>query len=52
MKKSEMYRMAQYAVINSPSMQAETKTEILRMLFENEDVAKYCEKQEEKEKEA
>lgn len=50
MKKSEIYRLAQYAVINSPSMQAETKAEILRELMDKEDVALFVERQEEKEK--
>lgn len=49
MKKSEIYRQAQYAVINSPSIHTEAKTEILRELMDKEDVALFVEKQEEEE---
>lgn len=48
MKNSAKYRLAQYAVINSPSMQAETKAEILRELIAAEDLEIYREKQAEK----
>lgn len=47
MKKSEFYRSAQIAVINSRNLPVETKIEVLRILFEDEDLALYQEKQEE-----
>lgn len=48
MKKSELYYMAQIAVINAACIAPERKLQILRVLMENEDVAIFCEKQEEK----
>lgn len=49
MLKSEIYYMAQIAVINSPCIAPERKLETLRVLMENEDVAKFVEKREAKE---
>lgn len=48
MKKSEIYRLAQCCVIRSLSLSAEEKLEILRELMAGEDLAIYCEEQEEK----
>lgn len=48
MKKSEMYRLAQFAVLNSLSIEAEKKLEILRVLMDDENLAKYSERQKEK----
>ena len=49
MKSSEIYLKAQAAVVNSsfPTME---KLEILRVLMDQQDVAKYVEDREEKEK--
>lgn len=49
MKKSKMYRLAQYAVVNSLYIDADAKLEILRELMGKEDVALFVEQQEEKE---
>jgi hypothetical protein len=48
MKKSEMYKLAQVAVINA-DLNVEEKLEILCMLMTDEGVAKYCESREESE---
>ena len=45
MKKSEMYRLAQVAVLHS-SMSDEEKLEVLRMLANDEILAKYTEAKE------
>lgn len=50
MKKSEMYKYAQCAVVDVPNLTTLTKLEILRELMDKEDVALFCEKQEAKEK--
>lgn len=50
MKKSELYRYAQGAVLVCDDLAIPTKLEILRELFDKEDVAKFCEKQEEEKK--
>jgi hypothetical protein len=50
MKKSEIYRLAQQAVIFSPHIQISEKPEILRELIDKEDVALFVEEQEEKKK--
>lgn len=50
MKKSEIYKIAQQAVINSTFVGVDMKLEILRELMDKEDVALFCEKQEAKEK--
>ena len=49
MKKSEAYNLAQIAVVLSPCIAPENKLEVLRTLMEAEDIAKFCEKQEETE---
>lgn len=49
MKNSELYRLAQVAVINSPCITPETKIDIIRMLIADENIARYGEKREEKE---
>ena len=48
MKKSEIYHLTQITVINAPCIAPERKLEILRVLMEDENLAIYCEKQEEK----
>lgn len=45
MKKSEIYRKAQYAVVDNFPMKAEEKMEILRLLIKEEDLALFCEKE-------
>ena len=52
MKNSEIYHLAQITVINSPCIAPERKLETLRVLMENEDVAKFVEEREAKEREA
>ena len=47
MKKSEIYRMAQVAVLMNASINVREKLEILRELIDKEDVALFCEKKEE-----
>lgn len=49
MKKSEIYVMAQTAVINSSWITPDDKLEILRVLMSDEDVARYTENREVKE---
>lgn len=49
MKKSEIYRLAQGAVITVPYLMNDDKLEILRELMEKEDVEKFVEDREEKE---
>lgn len=48
MKKSELYHVAQIAVINSPNIAPETKIGIIKLLIQDESSAKYWEEQEEK----
>ena len=48
MKKSEIYHLAQIAVVTSPSIAPENKLEILRVLIADENLALFCEKQEAK----
>ena len=43
MKKSEAYYLAQFAVINSPSIAPESKIEVLRVLMMDEDLEKFSE---------
>lgn len=43
MKKSEVYRQAQGAVMANAYISIDDKLEILRVLMNDEDVAKYCE---------
>lgn len=52
MKKSEMYKYAQCAVVDVPNLTTLTKLEILRVLMEQEDVALYVEEQEAKKQKA
>ena len=47
MKKSEIYRVAQLAVIGYGNIAAGTKLDILRELMTKEDTALFTEKQEE-----
>ena len=47
MKKSEIYRMTQGAVVTSNYLCVEQKLEILRELMNQEDLELFCEKQEE-----
>lgn len=47
MKKSEMYHLAQIAVVLTPSIAPESKVEILKMLMEDESLAQFVEKKEE-----
>ena len=46
MLKSEIYYMAQIAIINAPCIAPERKLEILRVLMSDEDAAKYWEERE------
>ena len=48
MKKSELYHLAQIAVINSPNLAPETKLEIMKVLIPDESSARYWEEQEDK----
>ena len=43
MKKSDLYHMAQIAVVNSPSISPEGKLEVLRALFAQEEIELYIE---------
>ncbi len=45
MKKSEMYKMAQCAVVDVPNLTTLTKLEILRELMAKEDLALFTEKE-------
>ena len=45
MLKSEIYHLAQIAVITSPCITPETKLEVLGELMEKEDLEIFCEKQ-------
>lgn len=49
MKKSEVYKIAQSAIIRTQWIDATDKLEILRVLMDDEDLAKYVEEQEAKE---
>ena len=46
MKKSEIYSLAQIAVITTSCISVEKKQEILRVLIADEDLAKFCEEEE------
>lgn len=50
MKKSTMFRVAQFAVLNSNTICDSDKLEVLRLLMDNENVEKYVEDLEEQEK--
>ena len=43
MKKSEIYNLAQFAVVSSPCIAPESKIEILRVLMQHEEWEKYVE---------
>lgn len=47
MKKSEVYHLAQIAVVQSPSISPENKLEILKILSCQEYFEKFCEEKEE-----
>ena len=47
MKKSALYHLAQIAVVNSPSISAENKLEILKELFSKEDTELFFENKDE-----
>lgn len=46
MKKSEIYSLAQIAVITTSCIAPEKKQEILRVLIADEDLAEFCEEKE------
>lgn len=46
MKKSEIYKLAQIAVISTATIAPETKIEILRELLERESLELFCEEKE------
>lgn len=46
MKKSEIYYLAQVAVVNSPSIIGEKKLKILKELMDKEALAKWAEEKE------
>ena len=48
MKKSELYHLAQIAVLDSPCIAPENKIELLKILIDDESVAAFCEEQEAK----
>lgn len=48
MKKSELYHLAQIAVITSPCIAPETKLEVLKELMDKEDLEIFCEDREAK----
>ena len=48
MKKSELYHLAQMAVVTSPGISPEHKIDIIHILAADEGLAKYTEEQEEK----
>ena len=55
MRESDAYKILQEIVVNTPVLRAEDKINIMRLLFEQEDLALYREeheKQEEKENES
>ena len=49
MKKSMAYKAAQYSVLSDTSLCGSNKLEVLRVLMEAEDLARFSEKQENKE---
>lgn len=50
MKKSEIYNLAQLAVMTNPAIHSAQKLEVLRVLMDDEDLEKFREEREEKEK--
>lgn len=51
MKKSEAFKLAQYSVMADDLIESAEKLEVLRILMEAEDIAKYGEKNVEEKKE-
>ena len=49
MKKSELYHLAQIAVVTTSCLAPERKLDVLRVLIAEENLAKFVEEQEEKE---
>ena len=49
MKKSELYHLAQIAVVSTPAIAPETKIEVMRVLLDDESLALFVEKEREKE---
>lgn len=47
-KESEIYKRLQVLVVNTPVFETEDKLQILRLLFEQEDLALYSESREER----
>ena len=47
MKRSELYHLAQIAVVASPSISPENKLEVLKILSCQEHFEKFCEEREE-----
>ncbi len=47
MKRSELYHLAQIAVVQSPSISPENKLEVLKILSCQEHFEKFCEEREE-----
>ena len=52
MKKSEIYKVAQVAVLRDQSLSAITRLEVLRVLTKEEDLALFVEKEKEKKEQA
>ena len=48
MKKSELYHLAQIAVITTTTISVESKIEVMKVLIDQESLALFCEEQEEK----
>lgn len=51
MKKSEIYQRAIISVVDDKNLQPFAKLEIMRVLFEEENTALYCERKEAEKKE-
>lgn len=49
MKKSELFRMAQIAVVEANTIMPSVKLDILRVLMSEEDINKLCEEHDEQE---
>ena len=47
MKKSEAYKLAQIAVVSTPTIAPESKLEVLAVLIDSERFESFCEEQEE-----
>ncbi len=48
MKKSELYHLAQIAVVTTPTISPERKLEVLKVLIEAESIEEFTEEQEAK----